>query len=449
MARLVAAGGGGPAARPYRWRRLWPWFVLWPWSAACAAWHLPGAGQSWHFMATGGRLLLSGQPGGGLHLYAAHPQLQIGPLTLAVSGTLGLLFPGHSRLATIAAMSLTGPPLLAAIWRLVPAARQRRGRLFLAGLFFLPVWTEVTTHFAHLDDLLALSFSVAAMHAVTRRYPVLAGLALAAAADAKPWAAAFAPMLLTLPRRQWWGALGSFTAAVAALWLPFLLADPHTLSAARFTIPNDPSSALRVLGVNTPRTPWWDRPAQLVLGAAGGCVAVWRHRWQGVILVALSARILLDPGVYPYYTSGALLGTVIVDLVVTSWRIPWTTAAGVVLLYTVRFTREGYAFTLPELGMLRAGFALGIPALALGMPGWLMARAAGRHARMRVPAPARGAAAGRARQDGCHGAQGPAGGAARHPPARRPGRHGTRRGRQPGRRRQSTPRLPAGLGGAG
>ena len=44
------------------------------------------AGQSWHFFAQGGRLLFANAPGAGLQLYAAHPDLQIGPLALAVSG---------------------------------------------------------------------------------------------------------------------------------------------------------------------------------------------------------------------------------------------------------------------------------------------------------------------------------------------------------------------------
>lgn len=383
LARPAPANAPDPGTAPaqVRWRSWWPWLILWPWSAAWAAWHLHGAGQSWHFFAAGGRLLLSGAPGGGLHLYAAHPQLQIGPLTLTVSGALEALGPWPSRIAAIAAMSATGPPLLAAVWRLAPAAGRRRTRLVAAGLVFLPVWTEVTTHFAHLDDLLALSFSVAAAHAVARRRPVLAGLALAAAAGAKPWAAAFVPMLLALPRERRWAALGTFAGGVAAAWLPFLLADPRSVLAAQFTIPNDHSSALRVLGVNAARTPWWDRPAQLALGAAGGCLAVWRRRWPAVILLAVSARILLDPGVYSYYTSGALLGTVLVDLVVTRWRLPWATLTGAVLLYAARFTSEVYPFTLHELGVLRAVFAVGMPALVLGVPGWLMARRPGRHAR--------------------------------------------------------------------
>jgi hypothetical protein len=219
------------------------------------------------------------------------------------------------------------------------------------------------------------------MHAVARRHPIWAGLALAGAVDAKPWAVAFAAVLLALPRRQWPAALATFTGGVAVAWLPFLLTDPRTLAVTHFTIPNNQSSALRALGVMTARTPWWDRSVQLALGLAGGCLAVWRGRWQAAVLVAVAARILLDPGVYAYYTAGALLGTILVDLVVARWRLPWATAAGATLLYAARFTHELVPFSLHELGLLRLVFAVSVPVLVLGVPGWWLARRPGRHAR--------------------------------------------------------------------
>ena len=387
--RSSAADARRPAAAARTALRVhgaWPWLVLWPWALAWVAFQASMAGQSWHFFAQGGRLLFANAPGAGLQLYAAHPDLQIGPLALAVSGLLRAVGPGNGETTAITAMSLTGPLVLAAVWRLLPASeRQHRRRLLFAGLLFLPVWTELTTHFAHIDDLMALGFSVAALHAVARRHPVWAGLALAAAADSKPWALAFVALLLALPRRQRLTALAAFTGGVAVVWLPFLLADPRTVAAVtRFTIPNDRSSALRALGIMDPRTPWWDRSAQLLLGVAGGVVAVRRGRWPAVLLVAVAARILLDPGVYAYYTSGALLGTIVVDLVVTRWRLPWATATAALLLYAARFTHKLIPFNLHQLGELRLIFAIGVPVVVLGIPGWWVARQPGRHARGQV-----------------------------------------------------------------
>ena len=121
-------------------RVAWPWWVLWPWALAWVAFQAGMAGQSWHFF-TQQRLLFANAPSAGLRLYAAHPDLQIGPLALAVSSVFRALGPGNGEATAIAAMSLTGPLMLAAVWRLVPAReRQRRSRLLFAGLLFLPVW---------------------------------------------------------------------------------------------------------------------------------------------------------------------------------------------------------------------------------------------------------------------------------------------------------------------
>ncbi len=384
-ARPQRTAGSKPSSPParssrIRWQTIWPWLVLWPWSVAWTLWDARRAGQSWHFFATGANVLFSAGHSGGLHLYATHPQLQIGPLAFVVAALLGGFGHWPSEIPALVAMSATGPPLLAAVWRLLPAPeRGHRVRLVLAGLVFLPVWAEVTTGFAHLDDLLALCLSVAALHAVRRERPVLAALALAGATDAKPWAAAMAVVLLALPGSRRWLGLGVFAVAVAAAWLPFLIADPHSIAAARFTIPNDPSSALRALGVSAARTPAWDRPAQLALGAAAGWLAVRRGRWQAVVLLVIATRMLLDPGVYPYYTSGLLLGTVVVDLVLTRWRVPWFSVAAAALLYAARFTGELAPLTMADLGALRASFTVAVTALLLTMPGWWLIHRAGRH----------------------------------------------------------------------
>ena len=113
----------------------------------------------------------------------------------------------------------------------------------------MPVWAELAVHYAHLDDALALALLMAAIHAVARSRPLAAALLLAASAGAKPWALAFVPLLLVLPRVRWHRAAAVWLAVVVAAWLPFVLADPKTLHASGFAIPNVASSSLRALGV--------------------------------------------------------------------------------------------------------------------------------------------------------------------------------------------------------
>jgi hypothetical protein len=141
-------------------------------------------------------LLLGDDQGQGLHLYAAHPELQIGPLAFLAATPLRLLGATPGRLLALIVMSATGPFVLYALWRLVPSYRRRPSRLLIAGLLFLPVWAELVTHAGHLDDVLALVFAVAALHALTGGRPVAAGLLIAASADSKPWAAAILGCLL-------------------------------------------------------------------------------------------------------------------------------------------------------------------------------------------------------------------------------------------------------------
>jgi hypothetical protein len=107
-------------------RVAWPWWLLWPWALAWAALQARQAGLSWPFFAQGGQLLLGSGPGAGLRLYASHPELQIGPLALAVAAVLRHLGPGNGEDTAVLAMSLTGPLMLAAVWRLLPAAERRR-----------------------------------------------------------------------------------------------------------------------------------------------------------------------------------------------------------------------------------------------------------------------------------------------------------------------------------
>ncbi|GLY73823.1 hypothetical protein Airi01_020900 [Actinoallomurus iriomotensis] len=368
----VVHDGASPAARetsPEHDRRSRAvWWCLWTWTAIWTGLRLPGGGGSWHYFAQGSRLLFGDDPGQGLHLYAAHPDLQIGPIAFLVATPLRLLGATPGRLLALTAMSLTGPLVLYALWRLAPAGTRQPSRLLTTGLLFLPVWAELVTHAGHLDDVLALLFAVAALHAVRSGHPVAAGLLVAASADAKPWAAAFAPLVLAVARPDRWRAAAACAAGVAVAWLPFLLYDGHTLTAASFAIPTATSSGLRALGFTYPRTPSWDRPAQLALGCLLGTLAVIRGRWPAVIVLATAARILLDPEVYSYYTAGILLGAVAYDLVASDRRWPWLTTGGLLMLHVARLVAHVAPISLHVLGLLRVGYVLVVVAVTL-LPG--------------------------------------------------------------------------------
>ncbi len=344
------------------------WIVLSAWTGLWMVLHLTVAGYSWHYFAQGADLLTSAAPdGGGLHIYATHPELQIGPLALLTAVPLRYLDPWDGRFAAVLLLSAAGPVLLGGLVR----ARERSGRLrdsllLVTGLLVLPVWTEVAAHFAHLDDALALAFIVAATGALRRGSAATTGVFVALATDSKPWALGCCVLLLALPAGRRVRAAIAFMIGVAVAWVPFLLADPRTLKLGHFVIPNVASSALNALGVHDPSTPAWDRGAQLVLGVVVAVVAVRRGRWSAVLLAVVCARLLLDPQIYKYYTSGLIIAAALVDLYARRRGFPmWTGAAA--LFYIVE---DVIGSTLPPqlLGGFRAVYCLVVLA-ALVLPG--------------------------------------------------------------------------------
>ncbi|MEU9456422.1 hypothetical protein [Streptomyces sp. NPDC048277] len=344
------------------------WTVLW------FAVVQPHGGFSWHYLRTGGELLYAG-PGrtdGGLNLYAHHPELQMGPVSFLAAGLFNPFPESVGQLLGAAVMSLLGLIILvvagrSAAWYFLGTGtnhQRLRQRVLIAGLAFIPMWIEVSVRFGHLDDVLALFFTALAVRSLTRGNAAATGIFLALAMDSKPTALAFLPLLLALPRRQWLRAGLWCAGLVALVWLPFLLDSPHSLAAARFTIPNQPASALRWLGVDDPRTPPWDRPAQAAVGLALGCAAVWRGRWPAVVLLGANARIALDPSVYTYYTASVLLGTLLWDVIGQRRLVPWWSWIGLITLY-------GTVFVVPDdaaRGLIRLGFAAVSTAYVLFWP---------------------------------------------------------------------------------
>lgn len=361
-------------------RRVWAALIAW--SMLWGLIHVPGGMYSWHYFATGGSLLRAvGSSTGGVHVFASHPQLQMGPVALLGAAVVTLV--GGAAATALAALLMSGLGLVV-LFVVFDAGAKLHGRLphprsvLLGGLLVVPVWSEVAVHYGHLDDVLALTLTALAIRAVVTRRPLAAALLLAAATDAKPWAAAFVALLL-VPRAGRLRRVLAYLGAAAAGWLPFVLLDPRTLRLGSFTILNAPDSALRALGVDAAVTPAWDRAAQLGIALLLTLWCVRRGRWFAVPLVALATRMLLDPGTYPYYTSGLVVAALMVDVLGGRRRIPWWTVA-VVAWYVVG-TGLDAAHLMPESGMLRAGFMLGLLGLACagrgmhhGTPPWKSVR---------------------------------------------------------------------------
>jgi hypothetical protein len=332
-----------------------PMIVLTAWTAVWFAVLAPTGGVAWIFFVKGSSLLFSGhfaahsRPGG-MQLYASYPGLQIGPLAFAVAEVIRKLGPDQGLVLAQILMSVVGLLIVVIIRRITAAARPEFARRpdlgwgFLAGgAVFMTAWTELAVAYGHLDDALALLLAALALWAAITGHPVLTGLAIGLATDAKPWALIFLPvLLLSAGMLRWrapdqaarpvraslsaWLLAGACAATViAAAWLPFFVAVPETVRALHYTIANLPDSGLRALGVSAARTPAWDRAAQIIIACGLGIAAIWRNRWPAVILLGTGARIALDPGAHGYYTPGILVGALIWDLVGTRRSLPvWT-----------------------------------------------------------------------------------------------------------------------------
>lgn len=370
------------------------WWVLTLWAGAWLA--LEARGWSWKLFYAGTQLFLGGHPAhlpgpGGLHIYASEPQLQTGPLTFLAAAPL-IPF-GLDRSFQIAAIGMTllglvVVRLLQGWARDLAGEQSARSRIetatLVGGLVFMPAWVNLAAWYGHLDDAMALAFSVLAVRATTSRKPVQLGLMLGLAVIAKPVAIAFLPLVLVLPRRQWWRALSVGAVIIALAAAPFLIAAPQTLSAAGgFRIPVEAGSVLRLFGVTATSTPPWDRPLQLLLAWALGLVAVLRGRWPAVVLLAVDARILLDPSVNGYYGAWLLVGTLTWDLwraggagARTGWRAPFS-LLGFLILFVPALAPVAPLIGVTGQAALRAGFLIGSAVAVLAGPGRSDSRAVG------------------------------------------------------------------------
>ena len=327
------------------------WTFVGLWTLAWA-WHMwPDDGVSWHFSVDGARLLLHGS---GLNIYADAPWLQTGPLSLVVAALLSPLPANVGKGVALIAMTAAGPLLIAALTPLVAPVRRQR-RMILAAIVLIPAWTVLSLRWGHLDDVLAMTFAIVALRAVSADRPVLAGLALAAAVASKPWAVGFVPLLLVLPRGRL-RAAATAAAGTALAWAPFVLANPRTLGALHPPIGLAPSSGLHTLGARGVLVPPWGRTAQLLLSPAAAVAAVLARGAPGVLLVSVAVRLALDPKDNAYYIGSAALAAAVFDLLGTSWTIPWTTLFTVVAFWQP-FTKDFAHWQQSTTGLTRMWFA--------------------------------------------------------------------------------------------
>ncbi len=320
-----------------QWWALVAWAVVW---FVGMAWH---GGMAWHFFVQGARALadVDNPVAGGLHLYAAAPILQIGPLAFVVTQCLRVVGGPFDLLAAQVLGAAGGGYIL---WQ---ASRLSRRFSPWAVVFFVPVWMYLAVGSAHLDDVLVLVCLTGVLAAARAGRGVIAGLLFGLAVDAKPWALGFAALLLLLlpnwresARANWRAAArAAISSAVVVLagWLPFFLADSGTTRMLHYTIRNSPLSALRALGFDDARTPPWDRPAQALLGIGLGILAIRRGRWSAIPLLAVAARIAVEPGTNKYYAAGAVVGAVLWDVIGSTARFPWWTASAALTLFASRW----------------------------------------------------------------------------------------------------------------
>jgi hypothetical protein len=322
--------------------------LLATWTAGWIAYdaHRFGILMSWHFFAAGARRLVGLRfPGyvrpGGLDLFASYPKLQIGPAAFLVALPLAVL-PSTAGEVLAAVLMLGAGALIAVL--VADAARRATGlqpppmARSLAFALVAPLWVSLSFTYGHLDDVLALTCVTAGINAAVRGRFQLCAVLVGLSAAAKPWAFAFLPLVLLAPRTQRVkaGAVALLSAVIG--WVPFLVADPHTLRAAAFKIRVVPASVLGLIGI-TGGTPSWVRPVQFIVGAALVALCVRHRRYAGAVAVALALRLAIDPNVYPYYMTGLLVATALWDLIATRINIPIMTTGCFLALYLPDLTR--------------------------------------------------------------------------------------------------------------
>ncbi|MDX6492574.1 MAG: hypothetical protein QOH02_509 [Gaiellaceae bacterium] len=316
-----------------------------------------GIGGDWHYYADGGRALFGGsyQGGrGGVHLFADHPELTTGPLSLLATRGL-LVFRADAWFAAHVAIAALGLLSIFLLERAAAPLRQRHElqvASLVGGLLVVRMWDELALT-GHIDDALALAGLALLGWAVVSRKPYLAGFALAAAVTCKPWAIVAAPLLAALPARRLL-AFAITPLAVACAAAPFVLGDGRTLAASgKYNLGIAADSGLRVLHLAAGSAPHWLRAAQLGACLAVATLAVLRGRPEAVLFLALATKVALDSQTVAYYSAAALFGALAYDLIGRRSALPVWTLVTYLALHS--------SMDVVASPMLRAGIRIGVP----------------------------------------------------------------------------------------
>lgn len=291
--------------------------------------------NDWGYVQSGAHHLFTGLPDGGLHLYAKHAELQMGPVTFALAWVADDIAGVHSLLL----LTLLGTAMLFPTLRLaelgvrrLPGSQPARPVVVLAAFAITTaLWVQMPL-FGHLDDCLVLLPLTAAFWAIACERPVLGAVLVGLACAGKPWGVVGLPLLLApLPGRSRWRAFAVAVGVVAMVYGPFLLADLHTLTAGKPTLLVDRLSSLQLLGIARGSHPWgWLRAVQFGVAVALGAVAVARRQLSSALLIGIAVRLLLDPGSNPYFPAGLALVALVFDMASES-RWPVTSLLALVV----------------------------------------------------------------------------------------------------------------------
>ena len=342
--------------------------------------------MDWATLNFGVQLLFKGEDPradgpGGLHVFATEPRLHVGPLSLVGAAAFRLVFPGSGNVGAALFMTALGPLVVLLAERAALRARGLRNALdeprlalvtLISGAAFMFAWADLTFYWGRLDEVLAICGAAAALWFVVNRNPLLAGAAIGLAIGSKAWGILLLPLLAGLP---WRHALRAGTLAVAiavTVWLPFVIADSGTIDSIRATVGVglDPASGARLLfGLDVYQDPPdWFRPVQTVLALGLAALAVARGRWTAALLLALGARLAIDPALVTYYTAALVFAALVWDLFGSRRPLPIWGVATVFAFYTVP-----ELFSEPRVeGIARIAVVLAAAVVVLGAPkGWL------------------------------------------------------------------------------